>query len=254
MMATATAERIGAAALVMVGLSVAVIAALAIQRGPEMDYVPQMAEKPTVSEKGGPLFVQAYEVTIAEWNRCHADGACTLLLRPPRGGNPAEWPATGLNWIDVNEYLNWINRVSRHSFRLPTADEWYAMAEPVLPEEPDPIFTDPSLSWASDYLLENRTERRLRPSGSWSTTDQGIADLNGSVWEWTQDCYIDDSDTDKIPTCPAYYVGGEHEAVIPFLVRDPARGGCAVGAPPPHLGMRLVTEKALPAIHSSEPG
>jgi hypothetical protein len=32
-------------------------------------------------------------------------------------------------------------------------------------------------------------------------------------------------------------------AVIPFLVRDPARGGCAVGAPPAHLGFRLVTDK-----------
>ncbi|MEQ8543914.1 MAG: SUMF1/EgtB/PvdO family nonheme iron enzyme, partial [Roseitalea porphyridii] len=111
-------------------------------------------------------FVQAREVTIAEWNRCHADGACALRLKPPPGGEAAEWPATGLNWLDVNEYLVWINRVSRHSFRLPTAREWYAMAEPVLPETPDPIFTDPSLSWASDYLLEDRTERRLRPSGS----------------------------------------------------------------------------------------
>lgn len=254
MMAMSRSERLGTASLLLLAVCVVIVAALVTGRGPNMDYVPQMAERPVISESGGPLYVQAHEVTIAEWNRCHADGACTLLLRPPRGGEAEQWPATGLNWLDVNEYLNWINRVSRHRFRLPTAREWYAMAEPVLPEETDPIFTDPSLSWASDYLLEQRTGRRLQPSGSWSTTEEGIADLNGSVWEWTQDCYIDDSDTAKTPMCPAYHVGGEHEAVIPFLVRDPARGGCAVGAPPPHLGMRLVTENALPAIHSSEPG
>lgn len=254
MTATRTATGFGAMALFAASLCVAVIAAFTLPRGPDMDYVPPMAEKPAIADSGGPLYVQAHEVTIAEWNRCHADGACTLALRPPRGGDPANWPATGLNWLDVTEYLGWINRMSRHGFRLPTAREWYAMAAPVLPETPDPIFTDPSLSWASDYLLENTTERRLRPSGSWSTTDEGIADLNGSVWEWTQDCYIDGSGTAKIPLCPAYIVGGEHEAVIPFLVRDPARGGCAVGAPPPHLGMRLVTENALPAIHSSETG
>ncbi|WP_210215727.1 formylglycine-generating enzyme family protein [Roseitalea porphyridii] len=238
--------RCRALALVVTGLCVAVIAAFAVPRGPDMDYIPLMAAKPAVAEGGGPLFVQAREVTIAEWNRCHDDGACTHALRPPPGGNPDEWPATGLNWLDVNEYLVWINRVSRHPFRLPTAREWHAMAEPVLPETPDPIFTDPSLSWASDYLLEDRTERRLRPSGSWSMTKEGIADLNGSVWEWTQDCYIDGSGTKQMPQCPAYIVGGEHEAVIPFLVRDPARGGCAVGAPPPHLGMRLVTDHPLP--------
>lgn len=246
MTAAVTARRIGAAALVAAGLSVAVIAGTAIRPGPDMDYIPPMAAEPAVAEGGGPLFVQAREVTIAEWNRCHEDGACTLRLKPPPGGRAAEWPATGLNWLDVNEYLVWINRVSRHAFRLPTAREWHAMAEPVLPETPDPIFTDPSLSWASDYLLEDRTERRLRPSGSWSMTEQGIADLNGSVWEWTQDCYIDGSGTERMPQCPAYIVGGEHEAVIPFLVRDPARGGCAVGAPPPHLGMRLVTDHPLP--------
>lgn len=212
-----------------------------------MDFVPQMASKPLVVEDGRVLYVQVHEVTIAEWNRCHSDGACTLLLRPPPGGDGADWPATGLNWLDVNEYLAWINRVSRHNFRLPTSQEWYAMAQSVLPETPDPIFTDPSLSWASAYLLSGLPERRLRPSGAWSVTDQGIADLNGSVWEWTQECYIDISNEPKARGCPAFVVGGEHKAVIPFLVRDPARGGCAVGAPPPHLGMRLVTDDPLPS-------
>lgn len=40
----------------------------------------------------------------------------------------------------------------------------------------------------------------------------------------------------------AFFVAGEHIAVIPYLVRDPARGGCAVGTPPAHLGMRLVSD------------
>ena len=43
--------------------------------------------------------------------------------------------------------------------------------------------------------------------------------------------------------CPAYFVGGEHIAAVPYLVRNPARGGCAVGVPPAHLGMRLVHVK-----------
>ncbi|MEC8042421.1 MAG: formylglycine-generating enzyme family protein, partial [Pseudomonadota bacterium] len=36
-----------------------------------------------------------------------------------------------------------------------------------------------------------------------------------------------------------------HVAAIPYLVRDPARGGCAVGSPPAHLGMRLISDEAL---------
>jgi hypothetical protein len=42
--------------------------------------------------------------------------------------------------------------------------------------------------------------------------------------------------------CPAFFVGGEHVAAMSYLERDPARGGCAVGTPPAHLGMRLVAD------------
>ena len=46
--------------------------------------------------------------------------------------------------------------------------------------------------------------------------------------------------------CAAYWAGGEHLSAMSYLIRDPARGGCAVGTPPAHLGMRLVTDTPLP--------
>lgn len=136
--------------------------------------------------------------------------------------------------------------VMGHTYRLPSLTEWEYMASEVLPEIPDPIFTDPELTWASAYLTEPQTKRTLRPQGAFDTTSEGIVDLNGSVWEWTQDCYAGAADEQIDPNrCPAYYVGGEHIAAIPFLEGDPARGGCGVGVPPAHLGMRLVTDKRL---------
>lgn len=223
-------------------------AAVFMQRGPDMAFVPTMAARPFVMQGGTPLYVQAFEVSIAEWNRCADAGACELRLRAPRGQADAAFPATGLNWVDVNQYLAWINANSRHAFRLPTRSEWNAMAEAVLPAAPEPIFTDTNLTWASAYLTEGLGSRRLLSSGSYSTSSEGIADLDGNVWEWTQDCYsgADAGRSDPV-NCPAFHVGGEHDAVIPFLVRDPARGGCAVGSPPAHLGMRLVTDHPLPA-------
>ncbi|MEO0864526.1 MAG: SUMF1/EgtB/PvdO family nonheme iron enzyme [Pseudomonadota bacterium] len=119
------------------------------------------------------------------------------------------------------------------------------MAEPVLPDEPDPIFTDPSLTWASAYLIEGNAPRALKPQGSFSTSPQGVADLDGSVWEWTQDCYAGSAGTADPTRCPAFFVGGEHIAAMSYLVRDPARGGCAVGTPPAHLGMRLVSDEPV---------
>ncbi len=43
---------------------------------------PQMADSPVVLADGTPLYVQRFEVSIAEWNACHDAGACTIGLRP----------------------------------------------------------------------------------------------------------------------------------------------------------------------------
>lgn len=229
----------------VMGLAVvALVGAALMLRGPDPIDGPQMAERPVLMPDGAALFVQKYEVTVAEWNACHAAGACELALRAAANRDAATMPATGLSYIDVIEYLVWINKATRQKFRLPTLVEWEFMAAPVVPKTPDPFFTDPSLSWASAYLLEPQTKRVLRPQGAFDTTPEGIVDLNGSVWEWTAECYAGASGIDIDPArCPAFFVGGEHVAAIPFLVRDPARGGCAVGTPPAHLGLRLVSDK-----------
>ena len=190
---------------------------------------------------GEPLFVGRTEITVAEWSACHADGGCTLDLRTP--GEGQDFPATGISFVDAQEYINWINAGSGPQYRLPTKAEWYALADEVLPDTPDPIFTTPELRWASAYLVEApNVDRALHPTGDFSTTSTGLRDLDGNVWEWTQDCYDGDSSRFSTANCPAFIMGGLHESVMSFLVRDPANGGCASGLPPAHLGFRLVTQ------------
>ena len=225
------------------GLLAAVITGTAlIQRGPEFHSIPMMADRPVMGPDGKALYVQRHEVTIAEWNICVAHGACTLSLRARPGQDATTTPATGLSYVDALEYVQWINAVSGLKFRLPTASEWNHMARSVLPESPDPIFTDPSLTWASTYLTQGLASRTLREQGSFSTSPEGIVDLDGSVWEWTQECYAGAAEGVDPARCPAFFVGGEHLAAMSYLIRDPARGGCAAGTPPAHLGMRLVSD------------
>ena len=224
---------------------VAVTGVALMQRGPNPEFLPVMADRGVALPDGQTLYAARFEVTVAEWNTCVEQGACNLALRARSGQNPATTPATGLSYVDVQEYLDWINGAARHPFRLPTAEEWQVMADAVLPEKPAPLFSDPSLDWASAYLAESTTPRSLRPQGSFSVSPEGVADLDGSVWEWTDECYSGSvSGADK-ERCPAFVVGGEHLAAMFFLTRDPARGGCAVGAPPAHLGMRLVSDHPI---------
>ncbi|NHQ75228.1 formylglycine-generating enzyme family protein [Roseovarius gahaiensis] len=240
------AVKLSLLSVVLIVLVAVLLGAVLTWRGTErnLSLVPEMAASPVTLSTGARLYVQKYELTVAEWNTCHADGGCSLRLRTRPDQDARVTPATGLSYVDVTEYLNWINTATGGNFRLPTAAEWAEMARPVLPEEADPLFTDPSLTWASAYLTKGLPARALKPQGSFSTSPDGIADLDGSVWEWTQDCYAGASGDDDPARCPAYFVGGEHVAAMSYLIRDPARGGCAVGSPPAHLGMRLVSEDA----------
>ncbi|CTQ32742.1 formylglycine-generating enzyme family protein [Jannaschia rubra] len=206
----------------------------------------------TLAESDGPrpLWVQRDEVTVAQWNACFDAGGCGFGLPVRSGSDAATTPATGLSYPDTQQYTAWISDRTGHPFRLPDLAEWEVLAASVLHDDPDPIFTDPNMSWASSYLLDGRQDRVLRPSGAFSTSADGVRDLDGSVWEWTTDCYAGSAGEVDPDRCPAFWVGGEHLSAIPFLERDPARGGCAVGAPPAHLGMRLVTDREPPTPRS----
>lgn len=231
----------------LAGVAVAVaLGGVLVLRGPQAGFsdAAQIVRAEIVTlQDGRKLRVQTREVTVSEWQACHDDKACELNFASKV--KDVDYPATGLSYPDAMQYVVWVNRQTRGDWRLPSSAEWAELSSEVMPEQPDPIFTDPALTWASTYLIEaNRTGRNLRPSGAFSTTSGGIADLDGNVWEWTQDCYAgsDGQEPFDIDRCPAFIMGGEHEAVMSYLVRDPARGGCAVGAPPAHLGMRLVSD------------
>ncbi|WP_246040484.1 SUMF1/EgtB/PvdO family nonheme iron enzyme [Roseovarius arcticus] len=220
---------------------IAITGAAWITRGPGASLLPDMAG-PIALADGRSVWVQHFEVTVADWNVCYDAGGCALwmVVRPDQ--QVATTPATGISYPDARQYVDWINDATGGAFRLPTVAEWVQIAASVMPEEPEPLFTDPSLSWASAYLIEADIPRALKPSGSFSTTAAGVADLDGSVWEWTQDCYSGTEDSAPGDRCPAFYVAGLHIAAMSFLERDPARGGCAVGVPPAHLGLRLFSD------------
>ena len=208
--------------------------------GHDDGFVAQMVPITLTDSGGRTLLVSRYEVTVASWRQCFQDGGCRHMPESSVGSDDV--PVTGVNYIDVGKYLDWANARSSRVLRLPTIAEWRAISPAPVRKEPPPRFTDPRLAWAANYGQQKSPSGPPRPSGSFSTTPSSIADLDGNVWEWTSSCFKPGFESEAENRCPAFVAAGEHEAIVSLFVRDPASGGCALGAPPTHLGFRLVSD------------
>jgi formylglycine-generating enzyme required for sulfatase activity len=220
--------RLGAIVFLLAGLSMEKTNAPG-ERAITQDMIP-------VTIEGHAMNVARYEVSMADWHACHADGGCSLDAFATAGA--INLPMTGANWFDAMEFVSWSRERQRQEVRLPTLAEWRYLARAMHKQKPPPLFTDERLAWAANYGQEKTPTGPPHPRGSYSTSPDGISDLDGNVWEWTSTC-ANNSAADR---CPAYIAGGAHEAPVSVFVREPATGGCALGSPPTHLGLRLVSD------------
>ena len=213
------------------------------------------AAAPVVREViGAPLEIMKYQVSLSEYTRCVADGACKPADSRSRIGNA---PVTGVSHIDAETYAAWLSARTGEAWRLPTDVEWaYAAGERFRADieggESDP--SNPARRWLTQYRTEAALARKPDPEpraqGAFGTNSKGLADIAGNVWEWTSTCYSHatiGSDgrrtTSWIDNCGVHAVEGFHRTYMSNFIRDGKSGGCAVGTPPDNLGFRLVRDR-----------
>ncbi|MDC8444944.1 MAG: formylglycine-generating enzyme family protein [Nitrosomonas sp.] len=150
------------------------------------------------------------EAQIQQWQDYLAmtDNAFETLLKErwpdQRFVQPGKWgdsgfdapnqPVVGVCWFEARAYCAWLSAQTGQHYRLPTEAEWEAAASGTAGRH---------YPWgeAFDATWCNTVEARLRrvtPVGvfvesdtppSISTSNSGIADLAGNVWEWTGSAY-----------------------------------------------------------------
>lgn len=202
------------------------------------------------------LRLMKYQLTGAEYDACVAGRAC--LPRARSASLDPKLPAAMLSYDDARAYAAWLSDKTGEVWRLLSDEEWRAAAGTRARDDALGLsrYADPSDRWLARYDAESaaaQDEQRLRPLGSFGVNERGLADLSGNVWEWTQSCFvryaIDAGGARPLTTnCGVRVVEGAHRTFVVDFIRDARAGGCSVGKPPAHLGVRLAREQPTLAM------
>ena len=206
-----------------------------------------------LSEK---LSIMKRQVTVAEYSRCMAVGACPRLALPEAR---QDVPMVGVSWHDASAYAAWITAMTGVTHRLPTDEEWIFAAAQSVRDEVSPLIdpSDPAQAWIARYEAESARAKSVvvapQPIGTFGKNSNGLLDVGGNVWEWTETCFVratmDDRSMQVTNTnCGVRVVEGAHRIYMTDFIRDPRTGGCAAGVPPANLGFRLVVETGHPLL------
>ena len=153
-----------------------------------------------------PLTIMKYQVSLAEYQRCVAEGACDPAL--DSNALDSNLPVTGVSFEDALSYARWLSRRTGAQWRLPSDAEWAFAAGNRYADDALGLADarDPSKRWLESYRREadrpGEADRTAKPPGFFGENEKGVADAAGNVWEWTSellqpvtDCERWDSET-----------------------------------------------------------
>ena len=199
------------------------------------------------------LDIMTYPVSAADYARCVAATAC--LAAEPRRRSKGNVPVTGVSFDDATAYATWLSAQTGEAWRLPTVAEWTFAAGSKASDTAlarDTNAANPAERWLALYEKEAALGANAlaapQPLGSFGTNEFGVADLAGTVWEWTATCggrtSLDAAGTTigHLDSCGVRYLEGRHRTAVSGFIRDALSGGCSSGTPPDNLGFRLVRD------------
>jgi formylglycine-generating enzyme required for sulfatase activity len=186
--------------------------------GMEMVYVPagtfimgtdkgSLDEQPAHEVYLDGFWIDKYEVTHAQFDKCVAEGSCRYSghYRVSDSEDFHDHPVIGVNWYAAETYCSWARR------RLPTEAEWEKAARGT---------EERTYPWGqeipnSNLLNYDANIGNTMPVGSFPSgiSPYGAFDMAGNVWEWTKDWYYKDYYANSPPNNPTGPIKGVYRVL-----------------------------------------
>ena len=137
-----------------------------------------------------PFRVSKYEISVAEWNACVADGDCTKVPRAEGQVLPTS-PKVYVSWHEASDYTKWLSQKAGMQYRLLTESEWEYVTRAGSSTsywwghnvgEGFAVCSACGSPWDQDRPVA-ASEEPFEENGF------GLVHSLGNVYEWVEDCY-----------------------------------------------------------------
>ncbi len=141
-------------------------------------------EKPVHKVCVDDFYIGKYEVTQKQWKAVMGKNPSSFVYCDP-------CPVENVSYIDVQEFIKKLNRMTGGNYRLPTEAEWeYAARDGGKKEEWAGLNNEKELG---DYAwFKINSEFKTHPVGQKKPNALGLYDMCGNVQEWVNDFYDGD--------------------------------------------------------------
>ncbi len=209
-----------------------------------------------VSVPGTTVLVAVWETRVSEWTEFMRERKYPWTFQPHFSQSP-EHPVVGVNLQDAVAFCNWLTETERQNkvlnssqaYRLPTPDEWDAAVGLARGRKKNSLTAEDRMrddriypwgeAWPPPPKTANFAEGEIpghddgyahtSPVGSFAASPEGIFDLSGNVWEWTQPVEIRATPTGVLRGGSWAYFRPEcltsaYQYVVPADLRAPTIG------------------------------
>ncbi len=134
-----------------------------------------------------PFAVGKTPVTFEQWDSCVAAGVCARA--DDSGWGRGNRPVTNVSWDEAKTYVTWLAKRTGKPYRLLTEAEWEYAARAGIPGRYS--FGDDEEQLDAYAWYSKNSDSQTQPVGAKKPNPFGLYDMHGNVWQWVEDCYVD---------------------------------------------------------------